>query len=380
MVFIFALPPALYGRDLARVLFRPDVFSDVWKARVLDSGLLMGRMQDGFNSDRWLEALGEEGQILKPAFKYLSESERSEILRLLLPEGWLPEQLNNTVQEFLAWVDSDQSVPVVTLDLTPLKAHLRDGGIDSMVEILVDSWPSCTAEGASRLERELVAGAGSPSEYCEPSEPMRSELVHLASSSLLEQVDHLPGRLQLFEEADSIEAAKVKEQLVTLRSVALWAWFLPASMLGLIMAFTVRGIDDLRRWWGGPVLLGGLMTITLMILLGSARSDLAADLTRSLAGSGAFIQPLLMAGLEGLITNALSALLFQALLLSVLGLIVWFGLKWLLGRRGGAGSTIAANEASVSDLPEQAGGPPPMPPLDTTNEPEAGEPPSGIFG
>jgi hypothetical protein len=381
LVFVLVLPPALIGRDLARVIFQPEVFSSVWQARVLDSGLLEETIQDAFSSDRWLEALGEGSQALRPAFKHLSESERSDILRLLIPDGWVRDQFSGTVREFLVWIDSSQEIPGVALDLQPLKQHLRDGGIDEVVEILVDSWPSCTAEGAARLERELLVGDGTPREYCEPSEPMRSELVYLASSMLVDQVDRLPDRLPLFQDANPGEAIRVKEQLQGLRAVALWAWFLPLSMLGLIMAFTVRRMEDFRGWWGVPLILSGAVGFALTLVLSSARSDLAANITGGLTGSGSILQPLLLAGLQGLIERALSEFLLQSLLLIVLGLVCWFGLKWYFGRMGTRmKSTSAATRASAEDARDLPGNPPLVPPIDEARDAESGDPPSGIFG
>jgi len=379
IVFIFALPPALFGRDLARVVFRPESLAEMLRTRLLDSGLIAERVQDAFRSDRWLQALGDDSGTLRPVFQHLSEAERSEVLDLLLPEGWLQAQFDQVVEDFFRWVNSDAALPDVALDLQPLKTHLREGGIDSIVEILVDSWPSCTSEGAARLERELLSGEGTPSEYCEPSEPMRSELVFLASSSLAGEIEHLPARLQIFQDTNPAEALRIKEQLRTLRAISLWAWFLPASLLGVVMALVIRGLEDIRRWWGIPLILSGAATFILVLMLSSSRANLAGNFVQGLAGGASIVGSALVTGMEGVMSLALQPLFLQSIMLAVLGLFLWIGLRRFGGRRAAQPeeSRFTPNDASVR---QQPGGPPPVAPLGTQGEGEPGDPPSGIFG
>jgi hypothetical protein len=379
LAFIFALPPALFGRDLARVVFQPNTLSELLRSRLLESGLISERLQEAFGSDRWLQVLGDDSAALRPVFQHLSAAERGEVLEQLLPEGWLQGQFDLVLEDFFGWVNSDAAMPEVAIDLQPLKKHLREGGIDSIVEILVDSWPSCTAEGAARLERELLAGERTPSEYCEPSEPMRSELVFLASSSLTDQIDQLPARLPIFQDTDPAQALRIKEQLRTLRAVSLWAWFLHVSLLGVVMALVVRGLDDLRRWWGIPLILSAATAFALVLILNTARSSLAGNFAHGLAGGASIVQSALVAGMEGVISFALRTLLFQTVMLVVLGLLLWFGLRRFGGRTAAwpDESRVMAGDALISQKP---GSPPPVAPLGTQDEGEPGDPPSGIFG
>ncbi|MEJ2010763.1 MAG: hypothetical protein P8X64_00890 [Anaerolineales bacterium] len=375
--FVITLPPALFGRDLARVIFRPEVFSATLRARLLDSGLISERIREAFNSDQWLGTLGDDGRTLQPAFEHLSRVEREEILNQLLPDGWMQEQFDQVIREFFLWIDMDRDQADVAVNLKPVKDHLRSGGIDSIVEILVDSWPSCTAEGETRLERELLSGPGVPSEYCEPSEPMRSELTFLATSSLIEQVEQVPDRLPLFENVDSAQAGRLKDDLRSLRALALWGWFVPASMLGLVMAVTVRSIHDVRRWWGLPLIMSGVAAFMLTIVLNSVRGSLASDLVAGLGEGGSMLQSALVFGLEGVISLALRSLLFQSILLAVIGLGLWFGLKRLASRSDGAKEAAASSTSGVPEKQAETA-PPPVSRLD--QEREQGDPPSGIFG
>jgi hypothetical protein len=379
-IFVLTLPPALFGRGLARVVFDPRTFSDVLRTQLLESGLVTSRMQEVFDSGRWLEALGDDAEPLRPAFEYLSNAEKAEILTLLLPDGWMQEQFNLLLQDFFAWVDSPEAVAQVAIDFQPLKAHLRTGGIDSIVEILVDSWPSCTAEGALRLERELLGGEAAPTEYCEPPEPMLSDLVRLASNSLIEQVNQLPERLQLFKGVDPAELLVFKDQLRSLRAISFWGWFLPLSMLGVVMALVARGLDDLRRWWGLSLMISGLSTFLFVLILNSARPDLAANLTRGFAGSGSLVQSVLVVGLQGLLSLALQRLLLQSLLLAIGGLAFWFGLRWIIRRRGAEAQEELPPALAASSKVNHPAGPPPVPPLDRGDGGGEGDPPSGIFG
>ena len=379
-VFVLALPLALFGRSLARVIFEPETISGVLREQLLESGLVASSMQEAFDSGRWVEALGNDAVHLRPAFEHLSSMEKSEILEQLLPDGWIQDQFKVMIQDFFIWVDSSDAVPRVALDLQPLKTHLRTGGIDSIVEILVDSWPSCTAEGAIRLERELRSGEGAPTEYCEPPEPMRSDLVLLASNSLIEQVNQLPDRLPLFQGIDSTDALVFKDQLRFLRAVSLWGWFLPVSMLGVVMALVVRGLDGLRRWWGLSLILSGASTFLLVLIINSSRPELARGITGGLAGTGSLVQSIFVVGLEGLLSLALQRLLIQSLLLVIGGLALWFGLKWIIRSRSVEVDTESPHAQEVPSIVQQLAGPPPVTPLAKRDEDEQSDPPSGIFG
>jgi hypothetical protein len=376
-IMVLALPIALAGRDLAQVIFQPGSLARVISSSVLESGMLADRLREDFISDRWIAALGSGGEPLRPIFEHLSHSEREEMLNLVLPEGWLPEQVDHVIRLFYAWVDSDQVFPDVSLDLVPVKAHLLRGGIDAMVEILIDSWPSCTDEEAAHLGQEVLRAGRLPESFCEPSEPLRSQLALVAAASLQEQVDVIPDSIPLLENAGAVEAAQAKEQLRFLRAALMWGWYLPLSLLGLVMALVIRSREDVRRWWGLPLLLSGAATFTWAVVGSASRLRLARELSSGISSDGGLLQLTLQSAAQGILGEALGMLYVQAVLLLITGAIIWFGVKRLRGKE------IAAPEPAGGQAPEsEIDAPPPVRPLrEHADEQDAPiDPPSGIFG
>ena len=354
-----------------------DPSRQVISSRVLESGVITERLRQEFISDRWISALGSEGGSLRPIFEYLSPSEREELLNLVLPDGWLQDQVEHVIRRFYTWVDSDQVSPEVGLDLVPVKAHLLRGGIDSMVEILIDSWPSCTDEEAVLLGQEILRAGRLPESFCEPSEPLRTQLALVAAGSLKEQVDGIPESVPLLENASGVEASQVKDQLRFLRAALMWGWYLPLSLLGLVMALVIRSREDFRRWWGVPLLLTGAVTFVWAVIGSASRMRLARAFSSGISSEGNLLQPAFQLAAEGVLGEALGQLYIQAVLLLVAGAILWFGVRRLRG------STAPVPEPAAGRVSEgEVGGPPPVRPLRDQAD-EQGAPvdsPSGIFG
>ncbi len=377
-IMVLTLPIALAGRDLAQIIFQPDALTQVLKNQVLDSGLIGDRLRETFVSDQWMDALGAEGSELRPVFKHLSPSEREEILALALPEGWLQAQVERMIRGFYAWVDSDQTLPRVGLDMTPVKAHLLRGGIDAMVEILMDSWPSCTDEQAAQLGQEILRAGTLPESFCEPSEPLRSQLALVAASSLKEQVDQIPNFAPFLESTNTSEAVQMKEQLRFLRAIMLWGWFLPLSLLGFVMALAIRSREDLQRWWSLPLLLSGAATFIWALIGSASRLRVARNISQGVAGEGALLQSAVQAGFDGILKEALGSLYVQSFVLIAAGAAIWFGLRLLRSKTTPASSAAATAELSTPLAAE----PPPVRPIheDAAEQDEPADPPSGIFG
>jgi hypothetical protein len=152
---VTSLPIALAGRSYGRALFRPAVLSSVVKNSVLETGALESAMRGSLLSQEWLDTIATgEGDIAR-YFKRLSPGEREEIFYALLPTNWVETQINQLLREFYAWIDNENPFPAFVLDMVPLKTNLLQGGINTFVDTVVDSWPSCKPEQVEALQREF---------------------------------------------------------------------------------------------------------------------------------------------------------------------------------------------------------------------------------
>ena len=369
---ILSLPLALAGRSFGRVIFRPAILSAVVRNSVLASGVLDAALQESLSHET-LQKITDGEDDLWRFFEYLTAGEREEILRAVLPEEWVENQFTQVMRNFYAWLNDDQPMPSIALDLEPLKTNLLRGGINTFVDTVVDSWPSCKPEQVEALQQEFFQGGGFSGALCEPPEPWRARVIDLAMIGFEDQVRQLPESIPLIEPIISMEdLAATKNTLRGFRTLMLWGWMLPFSLLGLIMAFVVRSWPDVGRWWGVPLLWAAGGTFLLALLLSAIRDDLISEWLGGGLGAAA-LQSVFTAALNGLYTAGLGTLWLQAFMVCGIGLVLW-----LAGRRAGrkaqskpdAGPPIAASgETKILAQDEQE-----------TEFDEQGEPPAGIFG
>jgi hypothetical protein len=290
-----------------------------------------------------------------------------------LPPTWIEEQFSHGIRDLFAWLDDDRPFPKLALDIKPLKAQLLRGGINTFVDVVVDSWPSCKPEQVEAMQQAFFEGGTLPDELCEPPEPMRSRVVDLASIGFEEQVRLLPEAVSLIEpDAPPEDFLAVKEQLRSFRALALWGWLLPLSLLGLIMALAIRKWRDFGRWWGIPLLLGGLGTLFIAFIMAAVREEIINSWSTNITPGGV-VRDILRTGLDALYGAGLRPLWLQGFIVVGIGLVLW-----LVSRRGKRKSTLPIEpyESEAPRITTQIV----EPSYSDEEVTEEGEPPSGIFG
>lgn len=382
LVFILVLPLTLLGRDLAKVIFSPDNISGIFRSRLLESGFVNNIAAESFLSERWFDEMDTGGGDLKPMFQYLSEAEREEILTALVPPEWVDAQMDNLIRSFFTWIDSEQPAPRVAVDLTPLKEGLLRGGLRRILDTLIDSWPSCTTDEIEIMSQELRRTGEIPIEVCEPPEPYRSQVLDYAVAELGNLIRGQPAKLPILDSLDAppAEVAAFKEQLQFLRSVMMWGWFLPASLLGVIMILIIRSMRDIGQWWGIPLLIGGLLSIVVIGILSAGRGDLFANILADFAPVGTPFYRVFEIALLGILVAVIRLAFFHALLITGAGFALWLITRRLSTRA--EEKMMLEPEPGDDDTTEGVSGipaPPPVPPFGSGADDE-GDPPSGIFG
>ena len=382
LVFIFVLPLTLLGRDLAKVMFSPENVSGILRSRLLESGFVNNIAAESFLSERWFNEMDIGGGGLKPMFQYLSPAEREEILTTLVPPEWIDAQLDNVIRSFFTWIDSDQPAPRIAVDLASLKERLIKGELRRIIDILIDSWPSCTTDEIEIMSQELMRTGEIPIEICEPPEPYRSQVLDFAVAELGDLIRGQPDKLPIIDSLDAppSEVIEFKEQLRFMRSVLMWSWYLPASLLGVIMILIIRSMRDIGQWWGIPLLIGGLLSLVVIGVVSAGRGDLIRDVLADFAPVGTLFYRAFEIVLLGILVAVIRLAFFHALLIMGAGLALWLVTRYLSKR---AETQIilepepgdGAQDKQVSGIPE----PPPVPPLGSGPNDEEG-PPSGIFG
>ena len=382
LLFILVLPLTLLGRDLAVVVFSPARVSGILRSRLLESGFVNNFAAESFLTERWFDEMEFGGGELKPMFQYLSPAEREEILMTLVPPEWVDAQLDNVIHSFFTWIESEQPEPRIAIDLVPLKGGLLKGGLRRTIETLIDSWPSCTTDEIEIMREELMRTGEIPIEVCEPPEPYRSQVLDFAVDELGNLIHEQPDKIPLIDSLDAspAEVTEFKENFQFLRSVMMWGWFLPASLLGVIMILVIRSMRDIGQWWGIPLLLGGLLSLAVLGVVSAGRADLVRDTLADFAQMGTPLYRAFEIALLGILVAATRLAFFHASLITAAGLALWLITRQLSKRA--KPQIIPEPEPGDFAPTEQVSGipaPPPVPPLGSGPDDEEG-PPSGIFG
>jgi hypothetical protein len=210
----------------------------------------------------------EAGLDLGAALSFLTPQDRAYLSQQLTPPGWAEDQMAALTAGVYEWIDNDRAQPELSVDIGPLKVALLAGGAADLVEIVVDSWPSCTVAqmaemgvGALLGEQNLV--------LCEPPEPLRSGLVGILNISISASLRAMPDRLTLSRPGAyrpaSAEMMATKERIRTVRAVAAWSWLVSPALLGLVMGLVIRTWRGLALWWGIPLMLGALLALATMV-------------------------------------------------------------------------------------------------------------------
>ena len=330
-IFAVALPMTLVAFAWGQILFSADQMTDIIAEELIESGALQELAIEVLIEQVPRGGDGAAAGLLD----FLGRERLNEMLAALFPAEWAESQVRGNIGRLYAWIDSDLLLPQLGLDIRPIKDRLLAGGAEQLAETVVSSWPNCGPEQLQLLLTQGVPQGELPAFLCQPPEPLRAIVVGVASDLVQSQIRSLPDAVPLpvgaAGDATAEEIAEFKSGLRSLRSLSQAGWLLPLSMLGLIVAVTVRSWSALLRWWGGSLLAAGLITF-VMIGVGESRVEQARD-SRALADviPGPF---LLVVGniANRLIETVSGELFFLGFVIAVIGLAMLLAGIYL-GRR-----------------------------------------------
>lgn len=366
--FVLTLPLSLVAFNLGRVAFSAERMTILLTETVAETGGLRRLVMDSLVEPSDPQS-PDGGLDLGAAMSFLSPQEKDYLGEQLTPPGWVDDQLGVLVGAVYEWIDNDQARPVFTVDIASIKVALLSGGAADLVEVVVDSWPPCSVRELAEMSIGALFG-GEDFVLCEPPEPLRSGLVGILNASITASLRALPDQLTLGEpgaqEPASPELMQTKERIRLVRFLAGWSWLLSPALLGLVMALAVRTWRGWALWWGIPLILGGLLTVLTMVGVRAVFEEAIRGMLTD-AGMPAWIGSVLKGLTTAMLTVTFRRVAVNAFLVLAAGIVVLAAGMILARRQEKRPSAKAASDAATL-------------PLDPTDEEDAGEPPSGMFG
>jgi len=319
VAFLFVLTSllALILFNLERKAFTPGTYrqafaSDDFYERL--PGVLAGSLSDTVGSER-----------LPVSMRGLTPQIWEAFLRDLLPPQEIKDMGDQALSSLFAYLDQESDT--ARLSLQPLKERmLGEAGMQAVFN-LMRSQPACTFEEMSRIAMS-VFNQGEVS-LCNPPEDLYPLITPLIQGQLKLAAAAIPDELTLAD-ADSLPAGQVdpRERLQFARVVMHISPIVPLFLLLLLTAVAVRERWSWLLWWGGPLMVTGLLGL-LTAELGAPLSEL---LLRNLLAARlpAFLPSALIGDASRLaaafVNQILQPVLFQSLLIALTG-----GLMFALG-------------------------------------------------
>jgi hypothetical protein len=347
ILFVLVFPLTLLARNTGQLLFRPETIKVVIKDRLLDprfvGNLARQASQSLFSGgasaqNAQAEGASAENQLVLAALEQLSEDDWAAIASLIAPEEVISPAVDGMVDAYADWLDSDEALPQLNLDLQAIKANMVQNA-PLVMGIVMSALPECTLEDLAAQALESLTGGEEGLALCRPPEPLYSAMLSNADSAVGGILAAAPDRIDLtrvqgFEPPPELVA--LKENLNRTRLVLNWTWLAVAALGALAVAMAARTLPQALKWSGWPLLLAGLGTLMLglgfTVVKNSILSGVLGDLLRE-AASGA---SLLMGAAAGTALDIMGdTLRLQGLVIAIVGLVLVLAPRWIERNRRG---------------------------------------------
>lgn len=287
VMVVITIPLSLAIFQAGQVLFNPELMKSTSVEVVTGADLLPRMMNDVMQrGDEGEEGEGDDDPALKELFLRLDQSEWKKVTAILLPDEVLAAYMGSMVDGLYNWLDSDQPLPEITLDLTLLRGQMTGPQGESLAQVFFESLPPCSQEQVDAFLRDPSAFQ-SPKHVFEMSCKMpglpRDQQVEVYELVLARLSGEIPPRVNVVEELgggdrnSTEDIANVKRLLRILRWGTRWSWVLPLICLLLVALFAVRSVGGLGGWWGIPITTGSGMALAASIFLPPTLFRLFAD-------------------------------------------------------------------------------------------------------
>ncbi len=335
LILLVALPVSILAYDIGRVVFDQILVKDIITDIVTDSDLIPAALK-WYSEQRAEQRYGageaiaweDEPDIVDLLSMVSTESWR-EIRAEALPDEILIEWISVAVDGTYQWIDSEDRVPDVTLDLLAFKERVNSEHGENAIRVVYESLPPCTEDEIADFRSRLAASL--PGEevlynLCQFPDPWASDQVSDYHNSLIFVVENIPDTFALTQELSHLEDTRgigpelIKAQLLLVRQSMRLAPLIPVVLLVLILLLAIRSLKELGNWWGIPLSLDGALLLVLALIY---PATLVGVLT---IGPLSEIPPLVreeaLSALMILANAILDPLMWQSIIVLALGLIL----------------------------------------------------------
>ncbi|MBL7163689.1 MAG: hypothetical protein ISS57_13905 [Anaerolineales bacterium] len=335
LILLIALPVSILAYDVGSVVFDQVLVKGVLTEIVTESDLISVALQ-WFSVRRAEQRYGageaiawEDEPDILDLLSFVDVTEWSTIREQVLPNDILEEWTSIAVDGTYEWIDSEDRVPDISWNTKTFKERVHSEYGVNAIQVIYDAMSPCSEDEISDFKTRLAAappGTDVLYNLCQFLDAFGEDQKSDYHESLIQVVEEIPDTFALSEElartqdTQGIGPEIIKAQLLMVRLLMRLAPLIPVVLLLLLLAFAVRSLAELGRWWGIPVMLGGALLLVLSLIY---RATLIGVLT---VGPLSEVPPLVreeaISALMILADEVFHPLMWQSIIVVVLGLIL----------------------------------------------------------
>ena len=279
---IIILPISLIANNAGDVLFDQEQITIIASEVILDSDLIPAALEIMTNAQatKISNKLGEtdrpEGRELNlfNLIYYMEEEHWMNLQDALLEEVVIRIWIEETVNGFFNWLNSEDPVPYISWDMRPVIEKMQGPEGREAVVAFYDSLPDCS----DREMEEMQTNPGDPlprgkmvMALCKLSTFPHVDQIRVYETVLGMVIDATPQEFNptqaLLRQRDQINGVyTLKWRLRDFRYNLDTALLVPLGLLFLILIAGVRSMEGLGQWFGIPIMGAGLISLITALL------------------------------------------------------------------------------------------------------------------
>lgn len=334
-VLIIALPVSLIAYNAGEVLFDQEQITNITTEVIVDSELIPAALE--IMSNTQAEKISEkiettdrpEGRELNlfNLIYYMEEDNWMSFQEALLEEGVVRGWIENTVNGFFNWINSEEPVPYISWDLNPVVDRMRGPQGRDAVVAFYDSLPDCT----DLQMEEMQTNPGDPlprglmvMELCKLSTFPHGDQIQVYEDVLGMVIDATPPEFNvtqsLLRQRGQINGVyTLKWRLRDFRYNLDTAMLVPLGLLFLILITGVRSMEGLGQWFGIPMIGGGLIALISSLLFRPLWRGWLAERIPEVIPQTSLLYHEMIDGSTRVLSPVFSPLAWQAFILLLIG-------------------------------------------------------------
>ncbi len=270
LIAIVLLPLALFGYQLGQTLYSPKAMLNLVATHVI------GPSQSNLLTETVLRSLTAQLGLAEDSVvggALVRAAEQTDLHASILPADLQLTYAAQGINAFYSWLEGPEPMPVLLLDMRPLKDHIGRNS-SGLVETVLEQVPLCTAEESLGLAFGLLDSLLSGEAILESIPDCLPEILPMdavapaAGALLQQQLTIIPDSIVLDNliTASPESMIEIKERLQLTKGILQWSW-LPFVFL-LLIAALVGGqtSDGIPRWLGVSLLLTALSTFLFSLV------------------------------------------------------------------------------------------------------------------